>query len=108
MDQQIPERDWKQWRRISALALEAFCARVVEEAATFAKRAGSAHSRYLELWQYMRERDEEMASIFDDQRRSNAYLQMARAISVGVVPRTALSDFSDESRAVLERMLEPM
>lgn len=106
MDRQIPERDWKQWRKVSASALEAFCRRILEESAAFARGPGTAHSRYLDLFRYLRERDEQIGTIFDNQRRSTAYRQIAAAISTGVVARETLSSFSDETRAVIERLLE--
>lgn len=78
----------------------------MDEAGAFSGRPGSAHSRYLELFRYIRERDEEIAAVFDDQRRSTAYVQIARAISAGVIRRMELNLFSEETRAVIERMLE--
>jgi len=102
MNERIPERDWKQWRTLNATTLERFCTRILEEAAAFATGAGSAHARYHELFDLLRERNEEMARVFDDQRRSNAYRQMAYAVSAGIVVPAELDGLSDETRAAVQ------
>jgi hypothetical protein len=105
MNGHLPERDWKQWRTLSAGALERFCARILKEAAAFAADTGSAHSRYLELFQLIRERNQEMARVFDNQRRSNAHLQMAYAITAGIVLPAELDEFSDETRSAVQVLI---
>jgi len=104
MDDRIPERDWKQWRTLCATALERFCTRILGEAAAFATGTGSAHSRYLELFDLLRERNQEMARVFDDQRRSNAYRQMAYAVAAGIVLPAELDGFSEQTRATVQMM----
>ncbi len=106
MQRQIPERDWKQWRRLSADALERFCGRILEESAAFARHGGSAHARYLELFRLLGERNEQMAAVFDDQRRSNAYRQIASAVVAGIVSPEELEVFSDETQSVIRMLTE--
>lgn len=103
--QQIPEPDWKRWRELSASALERFCAHVLDAAGSFRNGSGSAHSRYRELFRYLRERDDEIAAVFNDQRRSNAYLQIAAAVRMGILGREELVVFSPETQALLETLL---
>jgi hypothetical protein len=105
MNGRIPERDWKQWRTLCATALERFCTRILEEAAAFSSGTGSAHSRYHELFDLLRERNHEMATVFDDQRRSNAYRQMSYAIEAGIVLPAELDGFSDETRAAVQVLI---
>ncbi len=51
----------------------AFCERVLAEIDPVIQvRAQSAHQRYLGIFKIIEQRDREMASIFDDPRRSNA------------------------------------
>lgn len=101
---QIPERDWKAWRRLSADALERFCERVLDEIGAFRKPSGSAHSRYLELFRYLHDRDDEMAEVFNDQRRSNAYLQIATAVRMRIVSPEELTVFSTETKELVEAL----
>lgn len=102
MMRQIPERDWKAWRRLSADALERFCSSILDEAGSFRQRSGSAHSRYLELFRHLRERDAQIATVFNDQRRSNAFQQIAAAVGTGIVSREELSVFSEDTQAIVE------
>lgn len=101
---QIPEGDWKAWRKLSAEALERFCGRILDEAGSFRTASGSAHSRYLDLFRYLRKRDGEIAEVFNDQRRSNAYLQIAAAVRMGLVRREELTVFSAETQELLEAL----
>jgi hypothetical protein len=101
MHRQLPESDWKAWRKLSQFALERFCARILDKAATFAKGNESAHDRYVRLFRYLQSRDTDIAAIFNDQRRSNAYQQIATAVSKGVVSRGDLEVFSEQTRAIV-------
>ncbi len=105
MNDRIAERDWKQWRLLSEMALDRFCGRILDRAAAFARGSGSAHSRYLDLFDFLRDRNREMASVFDDQRRSNACRQIADAVAAGIVTPAELDRFSDETRAHVQALL---
>jgi lipid II:glycine glycyltransferase (peptidoglycan interpeptide bridge formation enzyme) len=101
---EIPERDWKAWRKLSENALERFCVRVLDEVSSFREGVESAHSRYLELFRYLRERDDEIADVFNDQRRSNAYVQITAAVRTGIVTREELTVFSAETQALIDAL----
>ncbi len=101
---QIPARDWQAWRKLSTEALERFCGSILDEAGLFRVASGSAHSRYLELFRYLRERDDEIAEVFNDQRRSNAYLQIAAALSNDIIDREKLAVFSTETQALVNSL----
>jgi hypothetical protein len=98
MHRQIPEPDWKEWRKLSSIALERFCTRILQKAATFSQGAESAHQRYLRLYRYLRSRDADIAAVFNDQRRSNAYQQIASAVAKRIVSRDELVVFSEETQ----------
>ena len=67
------ERDWKHLRIVHVAALERFCSRVTRQCRDILDDANlTAHERYLRLFRLLRERDEELASAFDDMRRSRA------------------------------------
>ncbi len=102
---QIAERDWKHWRRISEIALQRYCAHILDEVASFQRGAESAHDRYLHLFHLLRERDQEIAAVFNDRRRSNAYQQIAAGVAAGIVSREELGGFSEETQSVVRMML---
>jgi hypothetical protein len=79
----IVEADWKVLRRLHPLALERFCERVLAEIDPVIQvRAQSAHQRYLGIFKIIEQRDREMASIFDDPKRSNALRMLAKIQSI--------------------------
>lgn len=96
---QIPESDWKTWRKISPVALERFCSESLEGVRGITLRAGSAHARYRDLFAFLRKRDDLLVAIFDGQRRSNAYFQMARAIAENVLLPDEIDRLSPETLA---------
>ena len=105
MERQIPEKDWKRWRSLSAVALERFCGKVLKEAAQFERQEGSAHSRYLELYDHLGQADEMVAAGFNNPRRSVAFIQIARAVREGLVAPGELTGFSEETRRTVEFMI---
>jgi hypothetical protein len=94
------ERDWTHLRRVHAIALERFCARVLDEAATIAHDADgrAAHERYLELFRLVHERDAAMATAFDDLRRSTGLQRLSATMGLGVLTEADLAGFQPEVR----------
>ncbi|MEF8794153.1 MAG: hypothetical protein V5A50_10800 [Thiohalorhabdus sp.] len=82
----IPERDWKNFRRLQGVALERFCQRVLDECqATASDTSRSAHERYLAVFRLIQERDRELADAFDNPRRSTAILTLTLIRSHGLL-----------------------
>jgi hypothetical protein len=76
-------------------ALERFCSRVIQQCRDVLDDANlTAHERYLRLFRLLRERDEELASAFDDMRRSRAIQILATMIRLDVVTTEELEQFS--------------
>ncbi len=50
----------------------------------------------------MQERDREIAEIFNDQRRSTAYVQISAAVQTEIVTRDELTVFSTETQALID------
>jgi hypothetical protein len=101
----IPERDWKEWRKLSASLLERFCAQTLDRAARFATGSDSAHDRYVKLFQYLKRQDRKIAMVFDNPRRSAAYEQIAAAVAQRVMSADELSVFTEETRNVINLLL---
>lgn len=74
----VPESDWKVFRELRELALQRFCKRVLEELERLRMNASrSHHERYLDVFELLRDRDEELAHAFNDPRRSRMIVQLA-------------------------------
>jgi len=65
----FPEHDWRLLRVVHRTALDRYCTRVLEECvATIRGTDISPHDRYLRLFRLLKERDESIATAFDDLR----------------------------------------
>jgi hypothetical protein len=102
----IAEVDWKVLRRVHPLALERYCERVLAEIEhVIHNGAQSTHQRYLNIFKIIERRDREMASIFNDPRRSNALTMLARIRSDGLLTEDEFSGLSQETRSAIELLL---
>lgn len=73
MNGDFPESDWKVLRAVKPAALDRYCERVMDEfRAAMDDLDGSAHERYLRLFDRVQKRDSTLSQAFDDMRRSRA------------------------------------
>ena len=66
----------------------------------------SFHQRYLAIYRYTRERDEELAFIFNGKRRSTALQQLACIQRHDLLTAEEFLRFSEETRREVNRQLE--
>ena len=102
MERQISEADWKRWRKLSQAALERYCENALAKVVVVAEGDGSAHERYLNLWKLLRKMDRKLAEVFDNPRRSVAYAQIAQGVAAGIIKRSELAEFSEETQAIID------
>jgi hypothetical protein len=94
----LPESDWKHLRAVSALALERYSGRVLEEASVIIGDVhASHHQRYLRLYRLLQERDATVAAAFDDLRRSTAIQHLAALIRLRLLTGEELAGFSRDT-----------
>ena len=99
MDRDLQERDWKLLRQVATVALERFCGRVLRQAAAISNAPDkSNHERYLELYQLMKEQDRDLASAFNDHRRSTMLQKLAWIYSLGLLTEDEFGAFSEVTR----------
>jgi len=102
----INETDWKVLRRIHSLALERFCERVLGEVELIMRNGAlTHHERYLEIFELMQRRDQDIAHLFDDPRRSRALPMLAHMRSRGVLTDEEFSSLSDQTRSAVQLLL---
>jgi hypothetical protein len=105
MPAHIKESDWKVFKEVRADALERFCKRILSEMQRAANdQSRTAHQRFLAVYKLMDQRDEEIASAFNDFRRSTASLQLGIMYSLGLVEEGELTRFSPEIQDVVKAL----
>ena len=108
MSRDLPESDWKAFRKLREIALERFCERVLGEIETIASNGvTSYHDRYLKIYRLVDNRDGELARAFNDPRRSRAILQLAAINSCGLLSEEELLSFTPETREAVEFLSKP-
>ena len=93
MEHEFPESDWKTFSELREVALERFCKRVLDEAQRFPldmKR--SYHQRYIELFRWLGERNDELAKAFDDPRRSQSSGSLLQSTRTAFSKKTSSPD----------------
>jgi hypothetical protein len=93
------ETDWKRLRALHDVALNRYCAQIIEEcAAIIADSAASPHERYLRLYRVIAERDSIIRTVFDDLRRSTALQPLISIVALHLVTPDELTEFTQQTR----------
>jgi hypothetical protein len=67
--------------------------------------AHSPHERYLDIFKIIERFDREIASIFNDPKRSNALTMLARMRAAGLLTEDEFLSLSPETRSAIELLL---
>ena len=95
----IPESDWRHFKRVRSLLLERFCQQALDElAAVLRAREGTAHERYCRAYAVLEKRDAALARAFDDFRRSTAVMQLVIMRTMGLLGDEELKVFSERTQ----------
>jgi hypothetical protein len=104
---QISEPDWKIFKPVRQQALERFCERVLDDVERIrGDAAKSHHERYIEIYRLIKERDKELAHVFDYLRRSTALMQLAAFRSLQLVTDEDYMRFSAPTREIIDGFLK--
>jgi hypothetical protein len=106
MSRGIAESDWRILRELKPIALDRFCRRVLDEVGRMAlDPARTNHERYLAIYRFIADRDEELADAFNDMRRSRAILMICQLQRHGLLTDEEFARFGDETRAAVQDLL---
>lgn len=105
----IPERDWRVFRDLRAIALERFCERVLREISNVTTSTGKTwHERYGDVFELLEREDAELARAFNGPSRSRAMLQLAAIHARGLLTAEELDRFTPETRERLGILVSPV
>jgi hypothetical protein len=103
MPADFPESDWRRFKAIHKELLERYCCRVLEEVRAMSQGAeGTAHDRYVKVYELIHEHDKQIANAFDDFRRSTAVMQLGIMRRMKLLTDEELSLFSEQTRTRVE------
>lgn len=99
----MTESDWKIFKKIKDKAIEIFCEQSLAEfRQAMDDEKNHIHNRYLLNYQLVRNRDKQMALLFDGHSRSKASLQLLAIRSEGLADEELISKLSDDFRRVTD------
>jgi hypothetical protein len=103
MSRELKEPDWRLFRQLQRLALERFSQGILDQIAVASTvDSKSYHQRYLDIFNLIQQRNEEMAEAFDNPRRSTAIIQLAVIVSHGWLTQEEFLRFGEETRNAVE------
>lgn len=106
---ELPESDWKKLRSIREKALARFCTRVLSQihSKSAPDHFEEAHKTYLEVYRVVDENDALLADLFDDWRRSMAFIRLMGWLSHGLVTEEEFRSLSQETQMVMSAIVNP-
>jgi hypothetical protein len=105
MRHEFPESDWKVFSKLRLVALERFCKRVLDGVSRFPLGTEpSYHQRYLELFRWLGERNDELGNAFDNPRRSHMLWQLAAIYAYGLLEPDEFARFTSPTRERIQAL----
>ncbi len=102
----MTEAEWKIFRRLSEVALDRFCQRVLAEVTKLCSQPGkSNHDRYLAVYKRLQRRDRELADAFNNPRRSTALVQLAKIRDLKLLTEEEFEQFEPNTRGSVQLLL---
>lgn len=100
-----PESDWKVFRELREVALERFCESVFDGIEAFRQDTHlSHHARYLALFRWLGERNQELALAFNEPKRSQMLGQLTAIRALDLLESEELMRFTRETRERVETL----
>ena len=104
MNEYIPEEDWKLLRAMKEEKLALACEQILRQIEDIIQqRKGKEHEAFLKVWRTIQEGNAEIALMFDDPRRSNAFIKLLAWRKNGLLNDEELQLFSAETRQSITR-----
>jgi len=103
---ELNDSDWKILRELHSRALDRLCDRILSEIKGILDYTEKGpHQKYMNVWEVLRKRDEELAGIFDNPRRSTALMTLASMKRAGLLTDEEFLRLSPEAREVIHHLL---
>jgi len=94
----VPESDWKVFKKLHPIALDRFCRSVLKKASTIVSETDQDnYEAFSALYKLVKEHDKDLGTIFNDYRRSTAFLQIAMMYNRNLLTEDEFNQFSPET-----------
>ncbi len=94
-----PEADWKYMRALKPALLERLCERINQKTVSILNDPGkTAYERYLDMFEKTQKADMDVASAFDDWRRSTISTRILEIYRQGLFTESELQGFAQQTK----------
>lgn len=105
MTADLPETDWKAFKKLREVALERLCEQILNGIGSItADNRKGFHARYLSIFEFIQEQDDHIARAFNNPRRSSAVMQLVAMASLDLVKPEELRAFTPRTQAVVDAL----
>lgn len=95
----FPETDWKYMRALKPVLLGRLCERINQATVRVLNdSAKTAYERYLDIFEKMRKDDMDVASAFDDWRRSTISIRIMEIFRQGLFTDSEIQGFTQQTK----------
>ncbi|HTV48761.1 MAG TPA: hypothetical protein VMG59_10000 [Phycisphaerae bacterium] len=106
MSREIPESDWKLFRKLHEIVVERFYQRTISDIERLLlEKNGTSREQFWNAFELMNQRRKEASGLFDDFRRSTALIQLGLICSNELLTAEEMSRFSPGTRATVQRYM---
>ena len=105
----FPESDWKKLRAIREKALHRLCTRTLEgvqERIAKGNAGGDPHKTYLSVYRYIDDKDDQVAFLFNDWRRSTALRVLTHWVRAEIVEEEEFEEFSERTKESVRELIK--
>ncbi|MCP3930199.1 MAG: hypothetical protein GY705_13990 [Bacteroidetes bacterium] len=103
----IKESDWKYLRKIKDKILNRHCDAILEVLDLIIQnREGEEHKSYLQIYSLIEKKDKEIASTYNDLKRSNAIEKICHMRRHLAMTDEEFSKLSEETKDIVNRIIE--
>jgi len=102
MSRTLPESDWKKFRLLHKSALDRHCQETLSQIKRIIDDPGKdMHERYLAVFKLIQERDEDVARMFNEMKRSTAFVQLMMIRHKNLLTDEEFGQFSQETKDLI-------
>ena len=95
----FPEADWKYMRALKSTLVERLCERINQKTLSMLNDpAKTAYERYLDIFEKTQKDDMDVASAFDDWRRSTISIRIMEIFRQGLFTDSEIQGFTQQTR----------
>ena len=103
INRSIPEKDWKQLKKLKSEMLDMLCLKINQQAENIIIQScvKSEHEKYLDLYKHIQYSDGVVAKCFNDWKRSNIIMKISQLLAEDLLTDEHIQNLSDDTKELI-------